>query len=365
MDSSMYTRFEINHFRGIQSASFDGFRRINLITGLNNTGKTAALEALFLHAGTYNPDLASILNAIRGITSAAVDLEREHDTPWDSIFHNYRSSQQVKLSGTYNDNAWDVRLSHVTNFAEISGLSLSVRMTYEKAVAISTKIPAKILKLEYRRAKGQAQRYFLIADKDGKRIEPPPPVPPFPCRLQKSMLQVNPKEEVHRFARVQLEGAEEAVLRALQILEPRLTALAVLVEAGEPLIHGDIGLPNRRYIPLAMMGDGVNRLSNVLLLIASAPNGIVLFDEIDIGWHHSVLPKVWRAIDLMLDVYKVQLFCTTHSQECVFAAHSAMQEKKDYPLSLYRIEREEDTTRVIRLDKESIQVSVDQNLEIR
>jgi AAA15 family ATPase/GTPase len=361
----MYTKFEIGHFRGIQAASFDGFRRINLITGLNNTGKTAALEALFLHSGSYNPDLASVLNAIRGVTSAAVDLEREHDTPWDSIFYNYRSSQPVRLSGTYGDSAWDVRLTHVTNFAEISGLSLSVKMTYEKAVAFSTKIPAKILKLEYRRAKGQARRFFLIADKDGKRIEPPPPVPPFPCRFQKSMLQVNPKEEVHRFARVQLEGTEEAVLRGLQILEPRLTALAVLVEAGEALIHGNIGLSNRRYIPLAMMGDGVNRLSNVLLLIASAPNGIVLFDEIDIGWHHSALPKVWRAIALMLDVYKVQLFCTTHSQECLFAAHDALRQNEEYPLSVYRLERQEETTRVIRLDKESIQVSVDQHLEIR
>ncbi len=361
----MYKSFEIHRFRGIEEAVFDGFKRINLITGVNNTGKTAVLEAIFLHSGAYNPELASVINANRGITQAMVDVERENDTPWDSVFLNYSSTQTIKLSGKYGDSGWEVRLSHVTNLAEISGLRLSLRLSYERSAVFSTKIPAKILKLEYRRPKGQPQKYFLIVDKDGKRIDPPPPTPPMPTRLQMAALRLNLDEEVQRFARVQLEGADEVILNALKIIEPRLKGLSVVVEAGKAMIHGDVGIPHRRFIPLAMMGDGVNRLCNVLLLIASAPKGVVLIDEVEIGWHHSILEKVWTAINMILEVYNTQLFCTTHSGECIYAAHKALMALEDYPISLYRLDRVDNKTKVTVLDKENIETSQEFKLEIR
>jgi predicted ATPase len=361
----MYKFFHIERFRGLQDVSLSDLSRINVLTGVNNTGKTAVLEAVFVHSGAYNPELASVINANRGITQASVDVEREQDSPWDSVFFNYLSGKPLVLTGRTDAGDWDIHLSHVTNPAEIAGLKFAVRVTYEKAEIASTKIPAKILKLEYRRPKLQTRRYFLVVDKDGKRIEPPPPAPPFPSRIYISTLRVNPLEESARFARVQLEGTEAAVLTALQIVEPRLKGLNVIVDAGQALIHGDIGIERRRYIPLAMMGDGVNRLCSVLLLIASAPHGVVLIDEIDIGWHYSILGKVWRAISLMLDVYDTQLFCTTHSRECIGAADQAFKNSKPYPMSLYRLDRSEGDVKAVRLDQEAIEVALKQNLEFR
>ena len=46
----MYSRISIKNFRVIGSLEVDGLRRINLIVGRNNSGKTSFLESLFLLA---------------------------------------------------------------------------------------------------------------------------------------------------------------------------------------------------------------------------------------------------------------------------------------------------------------------------
>src|SRR5438045_3958182 len=94
----MYKTFEIQNFRGFKQLSLGGFRRINLITGKNNVGKTAILEALFLHSGSYNPELTLVLAGLRGITQLKTDMDREQESPWDSFFHNYVSSQPIRLN---------------------------------------------------------------------------------------------------------------------------------------------------------------------------------------------------------------------------------------------------------------------------
>ena len=46
----MYRSFRIKNFRCFKDLSIDNLERVNLIAGANNVGKTALLEAIFLHA---------------------------------------------------------------------------------------------------------------------------------------------------------------------------------------------------------------------------------------------------------------------------------------------------------------------------
>jgi hypothetical protein len=362
----MYTSFRVKHFRGFEELELKSLRRVNLITGENNVGKSALLEAVFLHSGAFNPELANVVSGMRGISGMTVDIEREFESPWDSLFHNYISSKPITFDADRDDDGWQVRLSFVTDPAEIAGLSISVQKTYERALVMSTRIAAKILKLEFRIHKKAPRRYFLILDATGKKVEPPPPAPPFPCRFYSATKGIIPKEEVTRFARVQIDGGSEFVAKSLAVLEPRLRGLAISMEAGEAMIHGDVGIKARSLIPLALMGDGINRLCSVLLLIATVPKGVVLVDEIEVGWHHSVLDKVWGEIYRALEIYDVQLFCTTHSLECVDAALRASTKSKNEPLRLYRLERDNDgNIASIEYDEEALKESRKKNFEVR
>ena len=69
----MYSRISIKNFRGIGSLEVDGLRRINLIVGRNNSGKTTFLEGLFLLGGATIRVYATVLGqfAVRGWKRAA------------------------------------------------------------------------------------------------------------------------------------------------------------------------------------------------------------------------------------------------------------------------------------------------------
>ena len=47
----MIMRFEIQNFRGLKQVTLSELRRVNLIIGGNDTGKTSVLEALVLLFG--------------------------------------------------------------------------------------------------------------------------------------------------------------------------------------------------------------------------------------------------------------------------------------------------------------------------
>src|SRR3954452_10370521 len=90
---------------------------------------------------------------------------------------------------------------------------------------------------------------------------------------------------------------------------------------------------------MALMGEGMVRLLSLVLEITNASNGVVLIDEIETGLHHSVLRTVWRAIGKASRRSNTQVFATTHSWECISAAHEAFLESGHYDLRLHRLER--------------------------
>jgi len=51
----MINKIAISNFRCYQNSEIEGFKKINLIGGLNNVGKTVLLEAILLNsAPTFN-----------------------------------------------------------------------------------------------------------------------------------------------------------------------------------------------------------------------------------------------------------------------------------------------------------------------
>ena len=173
----------------------------------------------------------------------------------------------------------------------------------------------------------------------------------------------SPKEDAERFSKLEQIGHQDEVVKPLQLLEPRLRRLAVLVTSGEPLIHGDIGIG--RLVPLPMMGEGIVRLLSIVLAIANAPDGTVLIDEIENGLHHAVLVPVWQALAQAARQADVQIFATIHSYECITAAHEAFATSDIYDMRLHRLERVGEDIKVITYDQESLDISLENNWEMR
>ena len=54
----MLERLRVRNFRGFENLGVDRLRRINLVAGRNDTGKSTLLEAIFLLGSAANPRLA-------------------------------------------------------------------------------------------------------------------------------------------------------------------------------------------------------------------------------------------------------------------------------------------------------------------
>ena len=74
----------VRNFRGFDDLKVENMKRINLVVGRNNSGKTSLLEALFLLAGAGNPHPTLNANVVRGLTQETPEAIRE--TFWKPMF---------------------------------------------------------------------------------------------------------------------------------------------------------------------------------------------------------------------------------------------------------------------------------------
>jgi len=361
----MYKSFKISNFRCFRETTLTSLERVNLIAGVNNVGKTTLLEALFLHCGAYNPALTLRLNAFRGIEQVKLEFGRWVETPWDSLFSQFDTSKIVELVGENEQTGHRIlRLQVIRQPQELAKIGQSIQHSSDEPEGIPSLSSemAQVLELECKEGE-QHRKYYMILDQKGLRSEPIPPSPPFPAFFLAARVRIPPAEDAVHFGKLEIFGQQDALLKALQVIEPRLRRLAVVVAGSVPMIHGDIGLG--RLVPLPLMGEGMARLASLVLAIGNAPNGVTLVDEIENGLHHSILPKVWRAIGEVARQFNTQVFATTHSLECIMAAHRAFSESERYDFRLHRLERINETIRAVTYDQETLEAAIETGLEVR
>lgn len=366
----MFKRFLIERFRGLEYCEIAELRQVSLLTGKNNVGKTAVLEAMFVHSGNYNPNLLMIANALRGMTTVSVNNTQSHrGQPWRSFFYDYDDTKPIRLQGEMTQGQkgselLSMTLTAVASPAELSQLTNQLRIPIARASAFGAR---PVLKLELSKGlKGRvAGKHYLLFDEKQAIVHPPPPQADHVGRLLLSASREGARELADHFAKLQMLGKVELLVKALRPLEPRLIDLELVFD-GEPVIHGNIGLPKRRLIPLPMMGDGLNRVTQLVLAIAECSDGFVFVDDIDTGLHYSVMREFWSSVFLAARDFGTQVIATTHSTECAEAAAEAAAEMSDSDVfSLARIERTGNRLRTVQYSHDEIRQAFSANLEVR
>jgi len=362
-DTLPYVTLVVDRFRCFDTFKIDSFKRVNLITGLNSSGKTTLLEALFLHIGSRNPSLALIVNSWRGLNIISESAENQ----WGSLFWQFSDFQPIKLLGT------DSKGSHRS--LEISVDHSSSVLTGEKKYQDQTESisgPRQNIVFEYVDEVGKHHKVKgipVFVKKDNMmtyelRLEPSLP------RLIVTGIFIsgrhggNINEEIQRFSDLRKKEKDEIILDALTIIEPRLEKLEILTYQGTSMIHGHLKGYNEP-VPSPLLGDGVRRALSFLLAIGAAENGVVLVDEIENGIHHSVMKSLWGVIAGAARTFNCQIFATTHSEECIRAAQDAYKNSKPYDLMLYRLDRKNGSIKVVMYDEETLDAALSIPLEVR
>ena len=365
----MYRSFEIRNFRGLENLSIEGLGQINLITGKNNVGKTALLEALWIHHGAVIPDLGLRVDSFRGL-----DAGNSEDF-MGNLFFGFDHDSVIKLCAKGD---W----GHETRQLE---MCLEDRPTVE--IPVSGQAPVQAItqavysssqlamKYSYELGKQANSTGWLVEHQINSGVPGIPGVgavgmeakqAPRPhaqiAMFLASRRQSLSDDDVKRYSQLEINGQQESVLQILREIDSRLTKLAVVSAKRNPAIYADIGLG--RLIPVQLMGDGITRILTLAVSIATVPDGMVLVDEIENGLHHTVMANVWHAIAVLAKRHNVQVFATTHSHECFQAARQVLDPETD-GFCLFRIEPFRGSLRAVRYDGEMMDSAVQFNLEVR
>lgn len=129
-----------------------------------------------------------------------------------------------------------------------------------------------------------------------------------------------------------------------------------------PVVHIE-GIDEK--VPLESFGEGMNRLLGLALALVNSSNGILLIDEIETGFHYSILPDVWKLIFKMAKDLNVQVFATTHSKDCIEAFTQAAIDDEESDGMLIRLENKDGKIRAVNFNEDELETVERRNIEVR
>ena len=171
------------------------------------------------------------------------------------------------------------------------------------------------------------------------------------------------EEHAKRYSDLVEARREEELLPPLRALDPRIRRLELLFPANKPMLYVDVG--SDQLVPLTYMGEGLGYVLSWQLAIMTANNGTVLIDEFENGLHYAALVDAWKAVGAAARQSNVQVFATTHSWECVLAAHRAFAESDEDEFRLHRLERRDGEVVALTYDQEQLDTAIEFNFEVR
>ncbi|MGV8120129.1 MAG: ATP/GTP-binding protein [Candidatus Xenobiia bacterium LiM19] len=359
----MFKAITIEGFRGITQVSVNDFGRVNVIVGKNNCGKTTLLEALFFSLSPTNIKLFVQANAFRALTHTGAFI-------WNSYFNKSADSKRIVIESALDKPEERRRLVITPLTRAHLGKGMKTGDEYFELVSNSrnsiSSSAREILGLagEFTSMKkGSNDRTFvskIISRKGGWDDELPQNYEETRngVFLTGSLLSA---DLAQRFERIQIQKEMDWIVKILRGIEPSLKSLS-LGTGG--IIYGDIGLDT--LIPVNCMGNGFHKLLSVALALYDMKGGIVLIDEVENGFHYSSLNVMWDMILATAHDYKIQVFATTHSLECVKAFNDmALHHAKIKENKLYRMEKDKEKFFVTDYDLSTLSASLESEWEVR
>lgn len=351
----MYKELHIKNFRCFKDITLTDFGNINIISGKNNVGKTAFLEALWFHHGSPNPELGLRLNAFRGIEVIS------RNEPLIELFRNLNYEYAIEFKSKDLNNK--VRSDKIS---VIEPQRLTVRKEDQpktRSDIIDTdESREKAVIIEYTDERGGTGKSKAFFKKDTIEFDRPQKAKRSSAILVLASMPFA-NEDLDWLGRIEISKEKRALINYLKIIEPRLKDITLILRGEKNEIWCDTGLD--RLIPLSVMGSGLFHLLKIIISISRCENGIVLIDEVDTGLHYSVMRNLWATIAKAAFENKVQVFATTHSLDCVRYANEFFARRRRCKTKFYRLEKDNGTIRAFDYDMNTLKTALEVGMEFR
>ncbi|CAB5503119.1 AAA family ATPase [Bathymodiolus thermophilus thioautotrophic gill symbiont] len=349
----MCNSFFVKNFRAFEEIKIPRLAKVNLFLGKNSVGKTALLEALYLH---LHP------NKIRAIQDILVKKDEHLSDGGERssigsivrhLFHNHQLSDFDKEGIV---------------FAEMTKKEKPIK---NKLTEIKTTIDEdddEVLEV----VKNKNKNYILLRDSFDDfhhRSRFMREHKPWDTEISGNLKFVYSSNSssvdiVRMWDKISLTDKQDEVINALQIIEPNLTGIKFEEQnrrhegrVAKASIDGEI-------VPFKSMGDGINRILYIVLNMVNAQDGYLLIDEFENGLHYSVQEKVWKIIFSLAKNLNVQVFATTHSSDCI-KAFGSQWERSEEKATMHRIDYKNKQHTAMPYEFSDLDDALSTNTEVR
>jgi AAA15 family ATPase/GTPase len=349
----------IHQFRGLRDLELKDLGRINLLVGINNSGKTSVLEALEIYCHPLD---------IRSWLSTALQREQESrlTRPIDAIqwlftryfYNQYRELKKpnifISSSGLYSvkqlkssyEEIERIWLSDSKKDEEIDSDDVpGVRKGIDLKIEIYHIDHLSLFDHQYT----SVEQYQLWEDEFLSR-----PYRKRDPRLNTSVVTPSShRSEVGQFrllSEATFQNFKADVIQLLKQIDNNISDIEILLPPESISSRFNIYIQHEKLglAPVSTFGDGIRRLLHIALKLASVKGGILLIDELESTIHTEALQNSFRWLVKWCTEMDVQLFATTHSLEAVDALLEVTESDSD--LVLYRLEPKEGKTKAVRHD---------------
>jgi AAA15 family ATPase/GTPase len=350
----MLSNLRIKGFRCFEDFEMEKLGRINLLVGANNSGKTSILEALELLI--LRGDVWHIFDILKRRGELIINdsdffnkIELEVEIMRLFNFKNINKEFNMEAMEKENDNLWGLKLI----FDDRGDKYINI---LEKHKNYYTNIGD----IRLSNFLGFGQEWLKVLY--NKREDLPNLACVFTNFISTSQL-INYLDDII------ITENEEIIIESLKIIDSNIERIAPIhkfMEFNLNNIKGGAVIKTKNHkdrIPIGSMGDGLWRVLCLVLALVRAKDGYLLVDEIDTGLHYTIMDKVWELIYKTAKKLNVQVFATTHSQDCRESLASICDKDREDEIFIHRIEKNKKKS-IIYTEGEII-AAAEHNVEVR
>lgn len=346
----MIESLKIKNFKNLNGLEIPHLSQINLISGQNNVGKSTLLEAIAIY--TNPSQIIKILSERDEFPLYKEENETERINQNTNAFSSLFTDRKDEVS---ENNIIEISDKENTLSIQFSYFSPKTDIEYIKKVITITR-QNKTVSILHLNSPIDSLNQRLGIDNDSNII------------IKLNTEPISTEYIANFFDNIALTEKEDNVIEALQIIEPNLNKLAFIAESQYRFRRPIVTLKgsNQRF-PLKSMGDGINHILSIILALVNCENGYLLIDEIDNGLHYSVQENLWRVIFDLAKKLNIQVFATTHSNDCINSFTEVLKEENNASIGgFYRMQkRKSGKIELVEYNAEELNSVSEHNIEIR
>lgn len=321
----MLQSIHIQSFKGFKDTEVGPFKKVNLILGGQNVGKTSLLEAVYASTTGDAMNAGDVFRLFEGNDQQRY-CQSALGSPALSIRSIFEDGREFLIVGRSSKNRSIIPGQHVSYLSNV--------ISDDGSNGVSDA--------------------FRLLDKQVDQILRALPI---------SVHLPSQTDQVNLYGKVILARKKKQLLELLQQVEPRLESLDAVSPDGEQRIYADIaGLP--QALQVLQLGHGFNRLLVLFAQLLVSESKLVLVDEVENGIHYSALPTLFEGIKLVAKERDIQSLITTHSWDCLRAACEVFADSPEL-FQVIRLEREGDNIRAVCIEGERMLRMMAQDMEVR